>query len=177
VVQKLSDLYKAYFKKVRGKASKGWIRPTIGEYFMTHKDFTEIINDPLLTYPGSTHRESEVIALGGEVFDTGNGTIGRVPLSSVPSGWSQAENWQRYSKSSWGGDDCGRFKSYVPTEFSNKTAYINSRGAWWANDSFIDCSIADSKWHVEAPNDPGVTLYWVNREYNTPLNRVEIGIY
>jgi hypothetical protein len=42
MTQKLSNIYKAYFKKNRGKASEGFIRPTIGEYFMTHKDFVEI---------------------------------------------------------------------------------------------------------------------------------------
>jgi hypothetical protein len=42
MVQKLSDLYDANFKKVRGKSAEGFIRPTVGEYFVTHKDFTEI---------------------------------------------------------------------------------------------------------------------------------------
>jgi hypothetical protein len=42
MVQNLSDLYDANFKKIRGKSAQGFVRPTVGEYFMTHKDFIEI---------------------------------------------------------------------------------------------------------------------------------------
>jgi hypothetical protein len=38
----LSNLYDATFKKNRGKASEGFIRPTLSEFFMSNKDFTEI---------------------------------------------------------------------------------------------------------------------------------------
>jgi len=41
-MKELSELYNATFKKNRGKAKEGFIRPTLSEYFMTHKDFTEI---------------------------------------------------------------------------------------------------------------------------------------
>jgi len=41
-MRNLSELYNANFKKNRGKASEGWIRPTLGEFFMSNKDFQEI---------------------------------------------------------------------------------------------------------------------------------------
>lgn len=41
----LSELYKVTLKKsIRGKASEGFIRPTIGQSFMSHKDFIEVVN-------------------------------------------------------------------------------------------------------------------------------------
>jgi hypothetical protein len=42
MVQNLSDLYDATFKKNRGKAAQGLIRPTLSEFFMSHKDFVEV---------------------------------------------------------------------------------------------------------------------------------------
>jgi hypothetical protein len=44
-MKNLSELYDANFKKVRGKSTQGFIRPTIGEYFMTNKDFTETVKN------------------------------------------------------------------------------------------------------------------------------------
>jgi hypothetical protein len=38
----LSNLYNATFKEIRGKAAQGFIRPTLSEFFMSHKDFVEI---------------------------------------------------------------------------------------------------------------------------------------
>lgn len=46
MVQKLSDLYDANFKKVRGKASEGFIRPTLSQFLMSNNDFVEIISGP-----------------------------------------------------------------------------------------------------------------------------------
>jgi hypothetical protein len=171
----LSNLYKATFKKIRGKAYKGWIRPTIGEFFMTHKDFTEVTSDPLLTYPGSTHRESEVIALGGEVFDTGNGTIGKVPLSSVPSGWSQAENWQRYSRSSWGGDPCGNHDSTASTTWGNNLAILRYPSSYNGR-KYWTCSYTYRMYWLESAG-PQVDVYSVGTSQNPENYRVEIGIY
>ena len=41
----LSDLYNVTLKRgIRGKASEGFVRPTIGENFMSHRDFKETIS-------------------------------------------------------------------------------------------------------------------------------------
>jgi hypothetical protein len=45
MIKVLSELYNATFKKNRGAAAQGFIRPTLGQYFMTHKDFTEVEMD------------------------------------------------------------------------------------------------------------------------------------
>jgi hypothetical protein len=178
----LSNLYKATFKKIRGKAKDGFIRPTLCQFFKTNKDFSEVISDLMLTWPGSTHRESEVIALGGEVFDTGNGTIGKVPLASVPSGWEQADNWQRYSVSSWGGDMCGRFKSYGPTVWSNELSVSKSSGGV-GNVGYYSCSDQPHRWHADHSHYVGATTgdvflaYEIITSNNTNTNRLEVGIY
>ena len=42
----LSDLYNVTLKKgIRGKAKEGFVRPTIGEFFMSDRDFEEILNN------------------------------------------------------------------------------------------------------------------------------------
>lgn len=38
----LSNIYHANFKKIRGKAAQGFVRPTLSEFFMSHKYFVEI---------------------------------------------------------------------------------------------------------------------------------------
>lgn len=43
-MKELSELYNATFKKNRGKAKEGYIRPTLSEFFTTNKDFVEIVN-------------------------------------------------------------------------------------------------------------------------------------
>lgn len=43
MIKILSELYNATFKKNRGVAAQGFIRPTLGQYFMTHKDFSYVI--------------------------------------------------------------------------------------------------------------------------------------
>jgi hypothetical protein len=170
----LSELYNATFKKIRGKAKQNFIRPTLCEFLMTHKDFIEI--PKYLTWPGSTHTEDEVLALGGEVFDTGNGTIGRVPLSSVPEGWTQADNWQRYSISSWGGDVCGNHKSTAPTVWSNTQSVSKSKSSKGAYLGEHYCGFRSYYWHSKTYEMHGL-LYEVITHYNTSSNRVEIGIY
>lgn len=41
----LSELYNVTLKRgIRGKAKEGFVRPTIGENFMTHRDFKEVIS-------------------------------------------------------------------------------------------------------------------------------------
>jgi len=42
-MKSLEILYKAWFKKNRGKAEEGFIRPTIQEFFTTHPDYVEIL--------------------------------------------------------------------------------------------------------------------------------------
>ena len=77
-----------------------------------------------LTWSGSTYCESDCTALGGSIFDTGaGGTICKLTGTdlTVPIGWVQANNWQRYSYCAWGGDSCGRWQSIIPA-----TSFINS---------------------------------------------------
>jgi hypothetical protein len=42
-MKSLELLYKAYYKKIRGKAKEGYIRPTIQEFFTTHPDYVAIL--------------------------------------------------------------------------------------------------------------------------------------
>lgn len=45
----LSEIYDVTLKRQnRGAAKSGWVRPTIGEFFMTHRDFQEI-NKPTMS--------------------------------------------------------------------------------------------------------------------------------
>lgn len=43
----LSEIYDVTLKRgIRGKASEGFVRPTVGECFMTHRDFKEVMYIP-----------------------------------------------------------------------------------------------------------------------------------
>lgn len=45
----LSDLYKVTLKRgIRGKAKEGFVRPTIGENFMSHKDFIKVVSSKFM---------------------------------------------------------------------------------------------------------------------------------
>lgn len=73
----LSELYDVTLKRgIRGKASEGFVRPTIGESFMSHRDFQEVpaVIDP---YFSDVNR--------GIILN--NGT--RVESSSYPGSWAQ----------------------------------------------------------------------------------------
>jgi hypothetical protein len=77
MVQKLSDLYDANFKKLRGKAAQGFIRPTLGQYFMTHKDFYEIPmynNKTTHTFTEFPSIASKLLFISNDGSDTNDGS-------------------------------------------------------------------------------------------------------
>jgi hypothetical protein len=47
-MKNISELYNATFKKNRGKAKDGFIRPTLSQYFMSNRDFVEVSSGPIL---------------------------------------------------------------------------------------------------------------------------------
>lgn len=67
----LSELYNADFKKNRGKAAEGFVRPTIGEYFMTHKDFTEVDSKFVLHDIFGDSSSVATYAFSGDAKDSG----------------------------------------------------------------------------------------------------------
>ncbi|MDD3901955.1 MAG: hypothetical protein PHX22_12095 [Dysgonamonadaceae bacterium] len=135
-----------------------------------------------LTYGESIHFEPDCTLLGGTVFDTGSGTICRVPLSDAPTGWKQAENWHRYSVSDWGGDYCNHHKATAPITFSNVAAYKPYPNGTHdcAYTGYYNCTVCESMWMTSyEPNNSNKWCYY-NSWTTGPAgseNRVEIGIY
>jgi hypothetical protein len=57
------------------------------------------------------------------------GRICRLPSKTVPSGWTQAASWARYSAAYFGGDSCGRWKDGSGSaDFANKKVTHHSAG-------------------------------------------------
>lgn len=158
----------------RNKAKEGLVRPTLGQLFKPRTDFIDRVSRVQLTWPGSTHYEDEVIALGGTVFDTGSGTIGRFTANAVPTGWAQAANWQRYSVASWGGDSCGRWKSTASTSWANTAAVYRYKGGSQLSGRYL-CSAYTSHWHTWGSDSVVQALCFVSSSTNPITNRVEIG--
>jgi len=138
----------------------------------------------LLTWPGSTHTEADIIAIGGTVYNAGGGpgsgyTIGRYPGANVPSGWTQALDWQRYSGSSGGGDYCGRWPAAGPQTFSNAkvVSYTYSGSSLGILPCTYQCANYPTKW-IKFYSGDQCTRHEVASSYiTTSQNRVEIGIY
>ncbi len=130
-----------------------------------------------LTWIGSLKSILDCEDIGGTVFDTGaNGTICRYPGSTVPSGWTQAANWQRYNPSSWGGDSCGRWRTTGPSTFSNEQVTHYSRGSYYGGGH----STCGESWpqYWQHWGSGYFYSYHVSTSYsNTTTNRVEIGLY
>lgn len=133
-----------------------------------------------LTWGDSTHTSMDCTNLGGTVVDTGNGTICKLPSSTVPTYWKKADQWQRYATATWGGDGIGQHKSTGPAVFSNaaatryyptgsigyyRTAYINASTRWY--DHQIN-SLGDWLTYAVGGPTPGEDI---------TTNRVEVGIY
>ena len=136
----------------------------------------------LLTWPGSTHSAYDCYKIGGTKFDTGNGTICRLPSGTVPSGWTQAANWARYYPTTWDGDDCGRNKSYASTaEFANeKTTRVYPTDCYWCGHSCSGCcnGCNPGYWMVCDWEGDGYYYYYASELVeHVETNRVEVGIY
>ncbi|MCK5229564.1 MAG: hypothetical protein KAR13_04820 [Desulfobulbaceae bacterium] len=140
----------------------------------------------LLTWTGvNLHSDASCAAIGGTVYDTGStGTICRVPSATVPVGWTQAANWQRYSVATWGGDWCGNHLSTGPTVFSNVSSEVlsNSVVVTGQQQCANSCSIYPHWWNTcnglcDTPGSEvclGTTVLTVN---NSSTYRTEIGVY
>ena len=136
----------------------------------------------LLTWPGSTHSAYDCYKIGGTKFDTGNGTICRLPSGTIPSGWTQAANWARYYPTTWDGDDCGRNKSYASTaEFANeKTTRVYPTDCYWCGHSCSGCcnGCNPGYWMVCDWEGDGYYYYYASELVeHVETNRVEVGIY
>lgn len=129
-----------------------------------------------LTWSDSTHTGPECKALTppGTVYDTGaTGTICKYTGSTVPTGWTQAANWQRYDPASWGGDDCYHNYSTGPSSFANQTAtLVSNAGGYMGLAGCGHSYCADGLYWCT-----GAQAFTKNTTYsNTSTNRVEIGI-
>ena len=86
-----------------------------------------------LTYTGGTHTEQNCTTAGGAVAsdDTGK-TMCKFSGTGIscPSGWTQADNWQRYSPGVWGGDGCGYNTSSGPATFANQQATVKTQSGY-----------------------------------------------
>lgn len=80
MARKLSELYNISSKgNIRGKAKQGFIRPTIGEFFMSHRDFEEIRLSNSIAIPFDT--ESNYTLEDGAKIEISGG-VGKLSLLS-----------------------------------------------------------------------------------------------
>ncbi len=131
--------------------------------------------DEPLTWTGSTHGLIDCSNIGGTVFNTGSGTICRISQATVPTGWTQAANWQRYSIASWGGDACGRHVSTAPTTWSNTLAINYGAGSVQCTSSCGTCAGFVGHWW--AYNSSSGPVYTLTTTSNPTSYRVEVGVY
>ena len=137
--------------------------------------------DAPLTWPGSTKSVYDCVKIGGTEFDTGSGTICRLPSATVPAGWTQADNWARFDPYEWGGDDCGKHKSGTGTPgFANTKVVTRSKktsncstGSWSSCSRCGWCTSFDG-----SGNPPYQSCSWNEKVIDhAEINRVEVGIY
>jgi len=134
---------------------------------------TDWYDQTALTWEGSTHTQGDCTADGGTVFDTGaTGTICKFPTATVPSGWTQADHWQEYSSSEWGGDACGRHLSTGPSTFSNTASTCRNDPGVGAN--LGDCTKYVNLWHHSTSQYRGQVPA---EENDCATNRVAVGGY
>lgn len=157
-MKNLSNLYNATFKEIRGKASQGFVRPTLSEFFMTHKDFVEIEsasggwirtldggNGTDIAY-GITTDSSDNIYITG-IWDNGPDLDAFI----VKYNSSGAIQWQRTLDGGNGND----YGYGVATDSSNNI-YVTGR---WHNGSDYDAFI------TKLPNDGSGTGTYGNFTY------------
>jgi hypothetical protein len=130
----LSELYDVTLKRgIRGKASEGFIRPTIGENFMTHRDFEEIEKFNCVQIPDTsiyTHTSSigSASALSDGVFDkSGDWT----------TGWAEQGQWANI--------DFGEQKTICKFGMHPRTDYSFTI---FPEDFKLEASNDDSNWDV-----------------------------
>jgi len=151
-----------------GNAGNSFVMGDTGPIWVTSLGFKGLI--------GSGKNSNDCDQIGGSPYDTGSGIICRYPGSAVPSGWVQAENWQRYvGLATWGGDRCGYHLSSAPLNFENTAAYTLTRGANMGSGAGWCTQSQRGDW-VEGYSR-GYTNYYINTVVNPTTNRVEIGIY
>jgi hypothetical protein len=141
--------------------------------------------DTLLTWQGSFHTTYDCVKIGGTEFDTGTtGTICRLPSTTVPFGWTQADNWARFDPYEWGGDDCGKNKSGTGTpDFANRKVVLRRRnpnscstGSWRAC-AWYSCSGWCTSYDGSG-NPPYKSCITIDDvKDHAEINRVEVGIY
>lgn len=133
-----------------------------------------------LTWPGLIHNVNDCQTIGGTIFDTGNGTICRYPNGEIPEGWTQANDWQRYS-GGWGGDACGRHKSTGPTTWSDAPPIEYAAGSYVLHTPNLDCTSLNSYYWYDF--DASVQMMKASKvrsyamDANPSSSRVEVGIY
>jgi len=131
-----------------------------------------IIWDTPLTWTGSVHGTIDCNNIGGIVVDGGSGTICKINSSTVPTGWTQAAHWQRYSLATWGGDSCGEYMSTAPTEFNNQVAICISPGVE-INPGPTGC--IENVW--DDGTSRGHPRYIASYVYDCATYRTEIGVF
>ncbi|MFA5318394.1 MAG: hypothetical protein WC323_02880, partial [Patescibacteria group bacterium] len=126
-----------------------------------------------LTFSSSTHSETECTNLGGTVFNTGSRTACEFSSPNCPSGWTQADSWQRYASWSWGGDSCGRWTSSGwAGSLDNSSSSCVTPGPYIIGNTY-NCTENTDKWHTEYLGQ----LFSVIVSSNCSTNRVGIGCY
>ena len=183
-----------YFRKINNNPETPWSKIATEDYVDNHTmlftgcDVGDAVYfngsglscDSPLTWAGTTKTQFDCYHIGGTIYDTGaTGTICKYPGSTVPTGWTQAASWQRYSgPASFGGDSCGKNKSSRPATFANQDRIVKRAGAQTSDGWRQDCGSAN-EWGIVCPTNNKIwKLYKVITEVsNIPTGRVEIGIY
>lgn len=143
-----------------------------------------------LSYPGSTHTGKECQDNGGFIYDSGNGMICKFQSDNCPLGWTQADNWQKYSSGTFSGDYCGRYIGSAPIIWSNVMSVKYSAGSSCDYYSpYNDClNFPADKWAgstVTVYQSGHTDEYGERYRYSCPVitahnvseNRIEIGCY
>lgn len=143
-------------------------------------DSCTMFHELLLTWPTSIHGVKACEDLGGSVYNTGDGTMCRYIGNTIPSGWLQADNWQRSEVATWGGDVCGEFLSTAPTSFANESAVCRVQGAYsFTPYDSCSCAIHGGLQWLTATSSHRLPVYKVTT-YTCPIPSnymTEIGIY
>ncbi len=140
----------------------------------------------LLSYSGATHTDLQCDQAGGTIYNTGNGNVCKFSGTnlSCPAGWTQADNWQKYT-GDWGsytaGDECGNWADISPLSFSNQVAIDYERIGGIIEGRCTGGCATDAGWQETTPYtcDNGRTYVWnfwdMNITTNPTTNRTEIG--